>query len=66
MTANEYIEKLKSEKDYWAKQLDTLPGNTVSVDNPIYRMSVNASNKYAVAKTMMRLMAHDAANSAPT
>lgn len=66
MTANEYIEKLKSEKDYWDKQLDKLPGNTVSINNPIYRMSVNASTKYTVAKTIMRLMAHDEANSAPT
>ena len=56
MTANKYLELLKSEKDYWEKKLDSIPGDTVSVDNPIYRMSVNASNKFFAAKTMMQLM----------
>ena len=66
MTAAEYLDKLKSEKDYWQKELDALPSDTVSVNNPIYKMSVNASNKYAAAKTMMQLMAREAANSNPT
>lgn len=56
MTASEYLEKLKQEKDYWQKELDNLPGDTVSVNSAVYRMSVNASNKYAVAKVMMKLM----------
>lgn len=66
MTANEYLDKLKSEKDYWQKKLDSLPGDTVSVNNPIYKMSLNAFNKYAAAKTMMQLMVREAANSNPT
>lgn len=60
MTANEYLEKLKYEKDYWHAKVEAIPGDTIDVNNPIYRMSVNASNRYAAAKTMMKLMMNDA------
>lgn len=57
MTKSEaYLQKLKSEADLWKKQLDALPGNTVSVNHTVYRMSVNASAKYAAAAHMRKLM----------
>ena len=56
MTAQEYLNKLESEKNYWKDKVDSLPGDSVSVTNPFYIRSVNAANKYASAKFMMKLM----------
>ena len=56
MTAQEYLNKLEIEMNYWKDKVDSLPGDSVSVIHPFYIRSVNASNKYAAAKHMMKLM----------
>lgn len=59
--SEEYLAKLKHEMEIWQKKVEELPGDTISVNHPFYKMSVNASNKYAVAKYMMKLMQEEAA-----
>lgn len=54
--AEKYLEKLKHEMEVWQKKVDELPGDSISVNHPIYRMSVNASNKYAAASYMFKLI----------
>lgn len=58
--AEKYLEQLRCEKELWHKKVEELPGDTISVNNPIYRMSVNAANKYAAAAYMMKLMKEEA------
>lgn len=56
MTAQQYLSKLKADKDHWEKAVDALPGDCISTNNPYYQMATNAANKYAAAKHMMKLM----------
>lgn len=58
--AEKYLNRLKAEKEYWQKQVDALPGDTISVNNPLYKMATNAANKYAAASYMMKLMLEEA------
>ena len=54
--SEQFLAKLKAEKDFWHKKVEELPGDTISTNHPYYKMSVNAANKYAAAKYMFDLM----------
>lgn len=54
--AEAYLDRLYNEWQVWQKKQDALPGDTISTDNPIYRMTVGAANRYYTAKYMMKLM----------
>ena len=58
--SEQYLEKLRHDMEVWRKQVDDLPGDTVPVNHPAYKMSVNASNKYYAAAYMMKLMKEEA------
>ena len=58
--AEKYLNRLRTEKEYWQKKVDALPGDTISANNPIYKMATNAANKYAAASYMMKLMQEEA------
>lgn len=58
--SEQYLEKLRQEKEYWQKKVEELPGDTISANNTYYKMSCNAANKYAAAKYMMKLMKEEA------
>ena len=51
-----YLEKLKHEMEVWQNKVDELPEDSISTNHPYYRMSVNASNKYATASYMLKLI----------
>ena len=57
--AEAYLAKLKHEKELWAAKVEELPGDTISVNHPAYKMSVNAANKYAAAAYMYKLMSEE-------
>ena len=60
MTYSEnYLERLRHEKDVWRKKADMLPAERNGPHDPTYRMSVSAANRYAVARHMMNLMEED-------
>jgi len=54
--SEQYLQNLRAEKEHWAKVVENLPGDTINVNHPAYKMSVNAANKYAAAAYMMKLM----------
>lgn len=58
--SEQYLEKLKREMEVWQQKVESLDGDTISVTHPYYIRSVNASNKYATAKYMMKLMQEEA------
>ncbi len=54
--AVKYLKKLREEMEYWQSKVDSLPGDSVSVNNPYYKMLTTASGKYAAASYMFKLM----------
>lgn len=57
--ARKYLEKLRSEKELWQRKVEEMPGDTINVNSQIYKMSVNAANKYAAALYMFKLMSDE-------
>lgn len=57
--SGQYLEKLKLTAELWQAKVDSLPGDSISVNDPRYRMSVSASNTYAAAKTMQKYMTEE-------
>ena len=57
--SEQYLEKLRRNK-LWEKKVNDLPGDTISTNHPFYIRSVNASNIYAAAAYMMKLMKEEA------
>lgn len=58
--SEQYLARLKQEKEYWQKKVDDLPGDTISTNHPYYKMANNAAAKYAAANYMMNLMLSEA------
>lgn len=54
--SEQYLERLRFEKELWQKKIDELPGDTIITTHPFYRMANNAAAKYAAAAYMMKLM----------
>lgn len=58
--SEQYLERLRYEKELWQKKVDDLPSDTINVNHPFYKMANNAANKYAAAAYMMKLMKEEA------
>lgn len=58
--SEQYLERLRDEKELWQRKLDELPGDTIDTNHPVYNMAKNAANKYAAAAHMMKLMKEEA------
>lgn len=54
--SEQYLERLRHEKEMWQEKVDELPGDTISVNHPFYKMANNAAARYAAAAYMMKLM----------
>lgn len=57
--SEKYLATLKTAAEYWQQKVDELPGDSISVSDPRYKMSVSASNSYAAAKTMHKYMTEE-------
>lgn len=55
----EYLKSLEKDMNHWVNKLNSMPGNTVDPDVPIYKLAVHYSAKYVAAKHMMDLMKKD-------
>ena len=55
-----YLEKLQMAAEYWQEKVDALPGDSISVNDPRYKMANSTSAAYAAAKTMRDYMIEEA------
>ena len=58
--AEAYLQRLKNDADFWHRKVDDIPGDSIPVNHPAYRMSCTASSKYAAAKYMYKLLTEEA------